>query len=151
MVRTTKRVLMLAVLGGITLAMTGCPLGPTFEIWVINTSDQAVVANVRVSSMSSDAVVEFPEDLPANTARVISDIDATPFEGGGIVIDIDGDAGDGIFEESATVSIESALMSGDTYPIVVSGDNVLTYNAEYVPLEAASKGLLVLRKDLAAQ
>lgn len=139
-------VLLLAV----ALFATGCPLlPPVFEIWLVNTSGSITVTNLKLTSHATGAVIEFPEDLAPNTTRVIARIDASEFLEDGLTIEVEGESGGAIFEEKAEVVIDAPLMSGDTLPLVVSGNSFLTFSVEYVPLEASSKGLLLLRQGLA--
>lgn len=131
--------------------LTGCPqqLG-TFEVWVINTSNNVTVTNVKITNdADTDVTKEFPEDLAVNRGRVIGNIDADPFEGSTVTIEIDGKTGGDFLEDVGTsVTVPTAVSAGDVIVVVVRGNSILDYDSKYVPLEDASKGMLLMRQHV---
>jgi len=132
------------------LALSGCPGGnrdETFEIWLINTSDAVTIVNTTVTDdANTDVQSEFPEDLPPQTARVIDDISTEDFAGDTVTIGLAGeDKGLVGGDPDATVSVPETIQDGTVLVIVASGDGGLSaFTAEYVPLDASSKGRQLL-------
>ena len=140
-----------AVFIGAAVTLSGCPTAPgTFEVWVVNTSGQVTVTNVAlVDNANAENTREFSADLAPNTARVSTNIPLGAFRDGTITVEITGETGGEVFEDvDAEVNIPDAIQSGSVLVIVVSGNSVLNFNAEYVPLEDASKGELMFRNHL---
>jgi hypothetical protein len=131
--------------GSVTL--TGCPGGGlvTYEIWLVNSSDFRVT-NVRVVDDSNqENVREFPDDLAANRTRIIDNIPLGDFEGGTVTVEIDAETGDGILEQAEyNVNVPDKIEAGRVVVISIAGNNILNFNADYVPLEAASQGKLLV-------
>lgn len=147
----TKTKTLLAALCTIAaLTLTGCPTAPgTFEVWIVNTSDEITVANVKLTDNENmDNVREFSEDLGTNRSRVLSNIPLGDFDGGTITVDITGENAQIIEDVSTSVNVPDEIQSGLVLVIVVSGDNVLNFDADYVPLDDASKGELMFRNHL---
>lgn len=149
MMKANLMVAMVCAVAALTLI--GCPTAPgTFELWVINTSGEVTVTNVKlVDNANEDNNVEFSEDLAASMARVSTNIPLGAFEGGTITVEVTGETSGDILEDvDAEVSIPDSVQSGSVFIVVLSGDNILTFDADYIPLEDMSKGELMFRNHL---
>lgn len=137
----------------LALGLSGCPLLPdTFDIWIVNTSDNVIITNVKViSNVDPTKTIEYPEDQAVNTTRVIENIPLEDLPAGTVSIEITGDNGQEPFDDvDATVDVPDALADGLTVLVAVTGNNILDFGAEYVPLDASSKGMLLMRTHMAS-
>lgn len=142
---------LLIPLGAAATLLTGCPeRQDVFDVWILNTSNNVAVTNVKITNTADeDKLQEFPEDLAPNMGRVIADIEASPFEGGTVTLAIQGETGGEILENvDATVLVDEPIREGSVVAVVVRGNSVLDFDAEFVPLEDSSKGLMLLRQHL---
>jgi hypothetical protein len=151
MSRATNTFKMLIPMWAVALMLTGCPGSQeSFDIWLLNTSDNVTLTNIRIVNESDTSVEqEFPEDLATNTGRVVGDIDASPYANSTLSIEVNGETGGEILENvDTTVTTSQPIAAGDIIVVVVRGNSVLNYDAEIVPLESGSKGMLLLRQHL---
>lgn len=133
------------------LGLSGCPpLLDTFDIWIVNTSNNVTITNVKViSNVDPTKTLEFPEDQAANTTRVIENVRLSDLPAGTISIEITGDNGFEPFDDvDTTVDVPDTLQDGLTIVLAVTGNTILDFGAEYVRLDDASKGMLMMRKQM---
>lgn len=143
-----KTILMTSMVTAAAFALSGCPTAPgTYAIWLVNTSDAFTVTNVKVVDTEDAANArEYPDDVATNTTHVVNNVPLASFQGKTIRVEIDAEADGQLFDDGDfDVTIPGEVRSGDVYVIVVRGDNVLNFGAEYVPLSDASKGQLLMK------
>ena len=148
-----RKVRLASLLGAgavLALGLSGCPLllPDSYDIWIVNTSNAATITNVKlISNVDPNQVIEYPEDQAPNSTRVIENVRLDQLPPGTISVEITGDNGQEPFDDvDATVNVPDTLEDGMTIVLAVTGNSILDFGAEYVPLEEASKGMLMLRK-----
>ena len=137
-----------SLITGAALTLSGCPTAPgTYAVWLVNTSDSFTVTNLKVVDTEDPANLrEYPDDIAPNTTRVINNLPLGAFQGRTIRVEIDGEGDGEIFNDGDfDVTIPDAVESGSVYVIAVRGNNTFDFAAEYVPLDDASKGALILK------
>lgn len=136
------------VLAAGALLAAGCPRRPpTFEVWLLNTSSQATLSSMKITAGTYGAGLTLAADLPPKSARVFSGLDAARFGGPEVVVEVTGTTG--LQTVRGSLALAGPLADGDTLPVVASGNAAQTFRVEHAPLEPASKGLLMMRKDFA--
>lgn len=138
-----KSMIAAAALTASSALLTGCPGGGilTYEIWLVNSSDFRITNVKVVDDSDANTFVEFADDLAAGRTRIIDTIPVGDFEGSTVTIEIDAETGDGVLEQAEfNVNIPDEVQEGSVIVLSITGGNILTFNAEYVPLEASSQG-----------
>lgn len=145
---TIKSLATAGVLSVGCLSLAGCPTAPgTYALWVVNTSDAFTIQNIRVVDTNDpENVAEYPDDQAPNTTRTVNNLLLEDFEGKTVRVEIDAQAEGQLFDDGEfDVTIPGTIESGTVLVVVVRGDNVLNFGAEYVPVEDASKGRLLVQ------
>ena len=84
--------------------------------------------------------------MEADTMRTLPPTPQEPFAGETVTVVLTGST-DGIVDSAETmVTLPGTLAPGEVIPILVSGENALSFDAEYIPLDQTSK----LRQQLKA-
>jgi hypothetical protein len=130
-------------------ALTGCPTGPVFEIWIFNASNAGEMVLITIENERTGQESNVVISVPPNSAQIIPDIAARPFIGDEIRVGVRGDFGGIEGDRTYVIAIEEELRANATLPIVMFGNNPISLIGKYLPLSEASKGLLQLRNDFA--
>ncbi len=129
--------------------LPGCFLfGPNIEVWVINTSDFVTVTHVEIRSIAETGSADLKRDVAPSTTRVFTNVNARRLQATGVTLILEGESEDPAFEAQAQFTIQTPIEDGDILPVVVWGNNPLSFRGQYVPLEGGSKDLQRLRKYL---
>jgi len=127
----------------LTATLAGCPgqVTNTFEVWLINDSDEFTITSALLTNDSDESeAMQLIDDsgVPVNVVRIVSDADAEMFEGSTATLTVEGQsASKG--GPTVQVQIDETIQPGDMFPIVVKGNSQLNYDGEFLPLEDETK------------